>query len=231
MSLDAAVRLSEMLMGFAFLQQSLEHLVAPWEERRLFIPRIVLAALLIIGVAPLIVEALLLLLSVAILHRFQGPYNGGSDRMSLLLLICLFLSHLAPARLWQELALGYLAVQLVLSYAMAGWLKLVNPDWRSGRALTDVLQFSVYPVSDDIRAWSVSPALMTSLSWALILFELLFPLTLVDGTALKVGLAAAASFHFTTACLFGLNRFLWIWLAAYPLLLWFQQRVIQSAGY
>ena len=114
---------------------------------------------------------------------------------------------------------------------MADGLKLVNPDWRSGRALTDVLQFSVYPVSDDIRAWSVSPTLMTSLSWALILFELLFPLTLVDGAALKVGLATAAAFHLATACWFGLNRFLWIWLAVYPLLLWFQQRVIQSAGY
>ena len=231
MSFDAAVRLSEMLMGFAFLQQSLEHLVALWQERWLFIPRIVLAVLLLIGVVPPIVEGLLLLLSVAILYRFHGPYNGGSDRMSLLLLICLFSSHLAPARLREELALGYLAVQLVLSYAMAGWLKLVNPGWRSGCAWTDVWQFSVYPVSDDIGAWSVSPALMTSLSWALILFELLFPLMLVDGTALKVGLAAAASFHFTTACLFGLNRLLWIWLAAYPLLLWFQQRVIQSAGY
>ena len=231
MSFDAAVRLSEVLMGFAFLQQSMEHLVAPWQERRLFITRIALAVLLMIGVAPFIVEGLLLLLGVAILHRFHGPYNGGSDRMSLLLLTCLFLSHLALARLWQELALGYLAVQLVLSYAMAGGLKLVNPDWRSGRALTDVLQFSVYPVSDDIRAWCVSSTLMTSLSWALILFELLFPLTLVNGAALKVGLATAAAFHFATACMFGLNRFLWIWLAAYPPLLWFQQRVIQSAGY
>ena len=72
---------------------------------------------------------------------------------------------------------------------------------------------------------------MVGMSWALILFELLFPLTLVDGTALKVGLATAAAFHLATACMFGLNRFLWIWLAAYPLLLWFQQRVIQSAGY
>jgi hypothetical protein len=40
----------------------------------------------------------------------------------------------------------------------------------------------------------------------------------------------AAAFHLANACLFGLNRFLWIWLAAYPPLLWFQERVIQSAG-
>jgi hypothetical protein len=231
MSFAAAVRLSEMLMGFAFLQQSLEHLVAPWEERRLFIPRIVLAVLLIVGVEPVIVEFLLLLLSVAVLYRFQGPYNGGSDRMSLLILLCLFISHLAPRGKWQEIALGYLAVQLVLSYALSGWVKLANPDWRSGRALTDVFEFSVYPVSESLRAWSRSRALMVGMSWALILFELLFPLTLVDGNALRVGLVIAATFHLANACLFGLNRFLWIWLAAYPLLLWFQERVIQSAGH
>jgi hypothetical protein len=40
-----------------------------------------------------------------------------------------------------------------------------------------------------------------------------------------IGLTLAALFHFVNACLFGLNRFFWIWLAAYPSLLWLQQRV------
>jgi len=138
MNLDLALRWSEILMGCAFLQQGAEHLNAPAKERWLYIPRMVLALLLIAGVQPLIIEALLLLLGVAILYRFQGPYNGGSDRMSLLLLCCLLMSHLAPTRQWQEIALGYLSVQLVLSYAISGWIKLSNPDWRSGQALKDV---------------------------------------------------------------------------------------------
>ncbi|MGZ8532942.1 MAG: HTTM domain-containing protein, partial [Candidatus Binatia bacterium] len=208
MNLDLALRWSEILMGCAFLQQGGEHLAAPAKERWLYIPRMVLALLLIAGVQPPIIEALLLLLGMAILYRFQGPYNGGSDRMSLLLLFCLLMSHLAPTRQWQEIALGYLSVQLVLSYAISGWIKLSNPDWRSGQALKDVFEFSVYPVSESIRSLAKIPAGLLGLSWILMLFEMLFPLALLDATYLKAVLAVAGLFHLVNACVFGLNRFL-----------------------
>ena len=61
------------------------------------------------------------------------------------------------------------------------------------------------------------------------LFELLFPLALLDAGYLKAALVIAGLFHLVNGCVFGLNRFLWIWIAAYPSLLWFQQRVIPSA--
>lgn len=225
MTLDTAVRFSELLMAVAFLQQSAEHLVAPVKERWLHLPRILLAILLIAGAEPLIVEALLLLLGVAALYRFHGPYNGGSDRMSLLLLFCLLLSHVAPTLYWQEIAVGYLAVQLVMSYAISGWVKLSNPDWRSGRALQDIFDYSAYPVSESLRSLAKQPALMHGLSWTLLLFEILFPLALLNATGLQAVLAVAALFHLVNGCVFGLNRFLWIWIAAYPCLLWFQQRL------
>jgi hypothetical protein len=50
MSLDYAVRCTEMLLAFAFLQQSAEHLCVPG-ERRLFLPRIALSLLLMAGFA------------------------------------------------------------------------------------------------------------------------------------------------------------------------------------
>lgn len=217
-------------MAVAFLQQSAEHLFVPWPERRLFLVRILLVFLLILGIQPLIVESLLLVVSLVILHRFQGPYNGGSDRMSLLMLVCVWLARLAPTERWQEIALGYLAAQVVLSYAISGGVKVFNPDWRNGRALRDLLEFSNYPVSENLRTWSSSSRLLTILSWALLSFEILFPLALVNATILKMALLIAATFHLANACLFGLNRFLWIWLASYPSLLWFQQRAAQSFG-
>jgi hypothetical protein len=229
MILEVAVRWSEILAGLAFLQQSAEHLTAPANERRLYILRMVLALLLITGVQPAIIEALLVLLGIATLYRFQGPYNGGSDRMSLLLLFCLLAARLAPTRQWQEIALGYLAVQILLSYAISGWVKLTNPDWRTGQALQDIFQFSVYPVSERLRSLAMAPTLLLGLSWTLMLFEILFPLALFDARYLKAALVIGGLFHLVNGCVFGLNRFLWIWIAAYPCLLWFQQRVIPSA--
>lgn len=225
MSYDIAIRLTEILLGFAFAQQSIEHLVSFNDERRIFLPRLILALLLIVGFQTEWVILLLLLLGLAALYRFQGPYNGGADRMSLLILCCLCLVHFLPTQRWQEVAFGYLALQLILSYFMSGWVKVKNPAWRSGEALRDVFQFSAYPVSESLRLWSNSPQALLFMSWGVILFELLFPLSLMTNTSLGIALFITASFHFSNACLFGLNRFFWIWIAAYPSIIWFQQRI------
>jgi len=225
MNLETAIRLTEILLGFAFIQQSIEHLTVFSNERRLFLARLILALLLIIGIQTAWINFLLLLLGLAILNVFQGPYNGGADRMSLLILSCLCLAHLAPTPHWQELAFGYLALQLILSYFISGWVKVVNPEWRNGQALRDVFQFSAYPVSESLRQLSQSPRLLLSMSWWVILFELLFPLALVSSTSLIVALIFAAMFHLSNAFLFGLNRFFWIWITAYPSIIWFQSRI------
>jgi len=225
MNIDIAIRLTEIMVGFAFIQQSIEHLRIYHNEKIIFLPRAVFAGLLIVGFQTNWVVFILLGVGLLILNRFQGPYNGGADRMSLLILICLCGIHIAPTKEWQEVALGYLAVQLMLSYFISGWVKVINPEWRNGQALVDVFRFSAYPVSESLRGWSNHPQLLLMMSWLIIVFELVFPLSIVFGDILIIALVIAAIFHFMNACLFGLNRFFWIWLAAYPSILWFQQRL------
>lgn len=225
MSLDYAIRLTEILLALAFMQQSIEHFRPPKNEQRLFVLRFILSVFLMAGLHTQWVCLALVILGLLILKRFQGPYNGGSDRMSLLILCCLTLAHFMPKLQWQEYVFGYLALQLVLSYFIAGWVKIINPEWRNGKALADVFRFSAYPVSESLRAWANWPRLLFIMSWAVMLFELLFPITLLTQTTLIIGLIVAATFHFTNACIFGFNRFFWIWLAAYPSIIWLQQRV------
>ena len=225
MTFDEAMRLTELFLGFAFAQQSIEHLVARRNEQIIFIPRLFLSILLIIGFHTGWVILLLMLIGLMQLYRFQGPYNGGSDRMSLLILFCLSLQVIAPDQYWREIAVGYLALQLVLSYFISGWVKVVNPEWRSGRALCDVFQFSAYPVSESLRSLAQSPRLLFTMSWCVMIFELVFPFALFFQTSLVVVLIIAGVFHFNNACFFGLNRFFWIWISAYPSIIWFQGRV------
>jgi len=222
---DEAIRLTEILVGFAFIQQSFEHIKSFSNEKIIFFSRLTLSIVLVTGFYTSWVLILLFILSLVMLNRFQGPYNGGADRMSLLILICLLLTHLAPNQYWKEVAFGYLALQLVLSYFVSGWVKIVNPDWRSGRALRDVFEYSAYPVSQSLRAWAKSPRLLLIMSWLVMLFELIFPFTLFSEQTLIIALVVAAGFHFANACLFGLNRFFWIWIAAYPSIFWFQLRL------
>jgi len=225
MTLDTAIRLTEVLLALAFIQQSAEHLRRFRDEQVLFLARTALCVLVILSIGapwPLVGLALL---SLVTLHRFQGPYNGGSDRMGLLALWCLTLAQCLPMEKGREVVFGYLGAQVVLSYFMAGWVKIVNPDWRNGRALRQVFAFSAYPVSESLRGWAARPRILFVMSWAVMLFEIGFPLTLISRPTLAVGLAVAAAFHLANACLFGLNRFFWTWLAVYPAIIWLQGRL------
>lgn len=227
MTLELAVRLAEIVLGFAVFQQSLEFMRGQQPEKALGFIRAVLAILLMLGFQTLLIESALLVIAIILIRRFQGPYNGGSDTMTVLVLLCLWLSHLAPTRYWQEIALGYLAVQLTLSYFQSGWVKVVNPEWRSGRALQQVFALSAYPVSESVRLWAGRPQVLLGMSWLVIVFELLFPLALFNHTVLIIALSIAALFHLANAWLFGLNRFFWIWPAAYPVILWFHTRLLE----
>ena len=226
MSIEQAVRYAEIMMAFAYLQQSVEFVRGLRPEKIIGVVRIILSLALMVGFWPIMSEIGLLIIAVMLLHRFQGPYNGGSDSMSILVLLCLLLSHVAPTRFWQELALGYLGFQLTFSYFQSGYIKVINAEWRNGSALRDVFLLTAYPVSEHVRRWSQSPKLLLGMSWSVMLFELLFPLSLLNSAALTVALGIAVSFHLANACLFGLNRFFWIWPAAYPVIMWLQHRLL-----
>lgn len=226
MSFDLALRATEILLAWAFLQQSAEHIGHERGGALLFLPRALLCIPLAIGLFTHWVLLGLCLHSLLVLHRYQGPYNGGSDRMGLLTLYCLSLAHWLPDRFLQDVALGYLALQVILSYVMAGFVKVTNPEWRSGQALEDVFRFSVYPVSAHLRGLADRPRLIFCASWAVMIFEVLFPISMLHTPTLIGALCLALGFHLANAVLFGLNRFVWAWIAAYPSLLWLHGRLL-----
>lgn len=226
MSAEAAIRLTEILLAIAFLQKSVEHVFGLPDERLYFLPLAALSLLLLTGIESDLVCYALLVNALFILHRFQGPYNGGSDLLGYLILVCLCLAHAAPDPRWREYALAYLALQPILSYFKSGWSKAIHRDWWSGQALRDVFDFSAYPVSQAVRARFRDSALLAPMSWAVILFELAFPLALLHRDALVAALALAAAFHLANFLLFGFNRFVWIWVASYPAILWLQDRLV-----
>lgn len=226
MTFETALRLTEILLALAFLQQSSEHILWSADTRRLFLVRAGLSGLLLLGIYSHWVLVALSVHSVYVLHRFNGPYNGGSDRMGLLALYCLCLAQVLPEGFPREVAFGYLGIQVVLSYFVSGWVKIVNPEWRSGRALRDVFSFSAYPVSENLRGFAQQPWLLWMMSWAVMGFEVVFPFGLLHPALLYAALAIAAAFHLANACIFGLNRFLWFWIASYPSILWLQWQLI-----
>ncbi|MFQ1700340.1 HTTM domain-containing protein [Loktanella agnita] len=225
MTLDACIHLTQILMALAFIQAGLEHLTGPADLRNIHMLRIGLSVALLIGAWPLAMLAGLALTSLWLLRRFDGPYNGGSDKMGLLVLFMLLLAELVRDPAWQERILAYLGFQVIMSYFISGQVKIINPDWRSGAALRDVFAFSAYPVSETLRQLAHRPRLLCAASWVVMMFEVLFPIALLDQRLLFAALFLGALFHLANACLFGLNRFFWIWPASYPALIWLQARL------
>lgn len=231
MSFEQAIHLTEILLAISLIQQSLEHLNSASDERRLFIPQILFSILLLVGISTKWVLLVLLFISFLILYRFQGPYNGGCDRMTLLILCCLNFIYFCSNHVFQEMAFIYLALQVIMSYFIAGLVKIINPDWRSGQALKDIFHFSAYPMSEEMRSLKDKSNWHLALSWFIIAAELLFPCIFINQIFLCIFLIIAFSFHVANTVIFGFNRFLWIWLAAYPSVIWLFARVHGSLGY
>lgn len=190
--------------------------------------------------------AFLVFTTIAIAFRWRGTFNGGSDAMTLIVLVgvtvgtafadfgvgqganvALLPGDVAATRsaVGAQAGLAYIAFQAVLSYFIAGVVKLRTRDWRNGSALRTFLNLPGYPVAAWLRGLSRSAGLMFALSWLLIVFECVFPLVFVWP---RVFLVLGLAFHFGNAIAFGLNRFLLAWAAAYPALWYWAERWAQS---
>lgn len=148
--------------------------------------------------------------------RFRGTFNGGSDLMAMVLLTALVAAHVgASSPVVVNLAIIYVAVQGVLSYFVAGVVKAVNPDWWRGDALAAFVARPDFGAPVAVRRALGGP-LGRVASWAVIVFELAFPLAFTGVPAAIVLVALALVFHLANVVVFGLNRFLLTWAATWP---------------
>jgi hypothetical protein len=213
------VQRSELPHRPAWLRPLLDVLMRPGPYRAMLLMRLLLSLLLMAGLLPLIGALLLFLIALALLMRWRGAFNGGSDFMTLVGLTGLLIAHglgaLTDPELGWRAGLWYVALQSVTSYFVSGWVKLLRPEWRNGSALPAFLDSGVYgPLPE--RSVFRRPAIARAVSWGFTVWEGCFPLALLD-VRLAIGLCASAVvFHFLVFWYFGLNRFFWSWLATFP---------------
>lgn len=207
----------------ARIRQVLDFLYRPTLYAGMLGLRATLALVLMLGQAGPVSAVLLFGMALLLLLRWRGAFNGGSDFMTLVGLTGLLLAHVLglftdPAKAW-HVALWYVAVQSLSSYFVSGWVKLMRPEWRSGRAMTVFLDNGVYgPLpQSSIYRW---PPLAMLCSWCFTLWEGLFPLALLDVRLAALFCAIATVFHFLVFWFFGLNRFFWAWLSTFPAILY-----------
>jgi hypothetical protein len=123
-----------------------------------------------------------------------------------------------------------IAGQLILSYSIAGFSKLISPTWRRGDALPGVMSGYTYGHAISSAVANRHRILSLAICWILMVGETSFPLSvLMPKWVLWSALAAFTLFHISGAVLMGLNTFIWSFVASYPSLL-LLHRLIHKNG-
>lgn len=180
-----------------------------------------LCAILILVISHPVPMFVLLLSTIVIALRWRGTFNGGSDYMTIIILSALCIA--ASFKNYFGVAFGclwYITLQVCASYFIAGIVKLRRKNWRTGLALQCFLNSTIYEPQALLQALSKNFPLMCLASWLIMLFEISFPLALLDPRICLAFISMAFLFHLANCYVFGLNRFLFAWSAAYPALLY-----------
>lgn len=148
---------------------------------------------------------------------FGGLYNGGSTAMSHQVAIALSIGTLLIyLNLPIQFVLYYIGIQSVMSYWVAGLVKIKEKEWRNGQTLKDIIQYSNYQLPEFIKKISNYRPFMLLGSWMTIIIEISLPLFLLNIEALHLILILLFIFHIFNAFVFGINRFIFAWLSTYP---------------
>lgn len=186
--------------------------------RALIVLNIVSASvLLVFGTSWVIIYPLFFICVLFI--RLGGSFNGGSDAMTALVVAASAAHIVFPeSEKITKFCLWYLALQIVLSYFVAGVAKLRSSSWRRGIALKSLFSKSNYVVPEQVLKILNWPLVSIAGCWGILIFECSFPLVLFNSQLAILYLGFAFVFHFLNFYVLGLNRFFWAWIAAYPAL-------------
>lgn len=167
----------------------------------------------------------LLFCSLFLLHALifvRTPYSlDGAYQMSLVVLFSLSLGSISGTQSnSSSLCLYYIAIQLIISYFISGYSKLLSIVWRKGYAANLVFSTKIYGHSLIHNMVQHRPTAY-ALCWCVMVFESLFFLSIFMAPSFSLFfIACSFFFHLANAIFMGLNNFLFSFSSTYPSLIY-----------
>lgn len=178
---------------------------------------LVVSAIILLSRSTITFLVVVVLLSTFIHHLRLPIGTDGSDHMNAIVLTTGAVVLLVNDPKIYVLGAVFIALQLSLSYAVAGVAKALSVEWRSGRSTSCILctwTYGLPPVGEFLRS---HPQLSRSVDWFVIAFEVSFPFAMfLPGRAWIAVLITGLIFHLFNALIMGLNTFLWAFASGYP---------------
>lgn len=220
-------RIKDIKSDFAFLPNFINSIILFLLKYETFVNVIYLRIILSITlflIPNILVIIILIFISLLIALRWRGTFNGGSDYMGLIILISLFIAYISNKPNFKLASVFYLCFQVSSSYFLAGFVKIKNKEWINGNSLKIFLSNTIYTNNKVIVTLLSNKKINIILSISMILWELTFPLALINSHFTIPMLSIGFVFHLFNAYVLGLNRFLIIWVATYPAVLFISQK-------
>ncbi|WP_246212226.1 alpha/beta fold hydrolase [Streptomyces abyssomicinicus] len=156
--------------------------------------------------------------SGAVLYSTQRYGTDGSDQASGLVQTATGAARLVSSPQAQDALLWYVALQSNLSYAVAGWVKLLGRDWRDGSAMSGVMRTRTYGHKGVWELTRRFPKSARAFAHGVLALECLFPVLYLKGGRLaRPVLGGTALFHVANGFVMGLGRFVPAFTAMYPM--------------
>ncbi|MEM8960978.1 MAG: hypothetical protein AAGD38_05830 [Acidobacteriota bacterium] len=147
-------------------------------------------------------------------HASLAYGNSGADPMIGVVLTALIVGELVPdSELVQKMVVVTIAGHATIAYFTTGLTKALDARWRSGVYLHTTANSRIFGRSGSLLT---DPRHAAVASWIVIIFELIFPIALLDPRAAVALCVAGLLFHLGNALILGLKNFLFAFAATYP---------------
>lgn len=161
---------------------------------------------------------LIVFVTGSLINLRNAPFGAETEnRFALMIAGALLLRGLVPTPLVTHACLWFIALQSCLSYVTAGAAKLLNAEWRNGNGIGHVFDSPGLVVPGKTTYWLRQHNTFGKwLTWGTLGMECFFPLALIGQPFLWLFLVWGVLLHAAIAIFIRLGKFFWIWIAAYP---------------
>lgn len=147
------------------------------------------------------------------------------NRFSLVIIGTLLLRSLVPTDVVTLASLWFVALQVCIAYLTAGIAKLMNADWRKGNGFKYMATSSELVAAPKINIYfEEHKTLARTINWLIIVFECTFSVGLFVPVTFWFFLAGGIVLQIAIAFGLRMGKFFWIWIAAYPALIFIAQQ-------
>lgn len=159
----------------------------------------------------LLISIFLFLYNFFFLSYFR-LYSDTSDKLQFFTLIGLIIGF-SFSNYWGIL---FIASNVLMIYFFTGFNKIKSKPWQNGSAIFMVMNIETYGNKVIAEFLYKKKCIQKIISWLIILFQLSFPLCLINKKVCLAYLALGFAFHLANMIVMKLHNFFWLFIATYP---------------